>query len=227
MHIELGAHVWTHEGHEAGKVKQLIVDPSQQTLDAFVAHTQWMGQDLIVPFRDVERVDADDTIHLTITDEQFRALPPYVDTEFVSGGSSYGTAYGYGGGMRRIDMAPGGGSFGSQFDYSSGPLIGMTDLSSSVVTTQSSLSETEFGIAKGTKVISADGHHIGTVHEVGVTDEGKVRDFEVTSGHILKRVQLIPVTYVEKADADAVYLRITAAEVQELERTGPSEEEQP
>lgn len=227
MHIELGAHVWTHEGHEAGKVRLLIVDPSQQTLDSFVVHTQWMGQDLIVPFRDVEQVDADDTIHLTVTDEQFRALPTYVDTEFVSGGSSYGTAYGYGGAVHRIDMSSAGGSYGSQFDYASGPLIGITDFNSSVVTSESSLSEKEFGIAKGTKVISADGHHIGAVHELGVTDEGKVRDFEVTSGHILKRTQLIPVTYVEKADADAVYLRITAAEVQELARTDPSEGAQP
>lgn len=227
MRIELGAHVWTQEGHEAGKVKQLIVDPSQRTLDSFVVHTQWLGQDLIVPIRDVAQIDANDTIHLSVTDEQFRELRHYVDTEIVSGGSSYGVAYGYGGGMQSINMSSASGSLGSQFDYSSGPLIGGANLTSDVVTTESSLSETEFSITKGTKVMSADGHHIGNVHELGVTDEGKVRGLEVMSGHIRKRVQFIPVADVEKADSDAVSLRITAAEFHQLERTGPSEGEQP
>ncbi len=29
MHIELGAHVWTQDGKEAGKVSKLVVDTEQ------------------------------------------------------------------------------------------------------------------------------------------------------------------------------------------------------
>ena len=84
MHIELGAHVWTQEGKVAGKVSKLVVDTDAQTLDSFVVHTQWMGQDMIVPLTSVERVDADDTIHLAITEEHFRELPQYFSTAFVT-----------------------------------------------------------------------------------------------------------------------------------------------
>ena len=225
MHIELGAHVWTHEGQAAGKVTQLNVDSSQQTLDSFVVHTQWMGQDLIVLLRDVERVDADDTIHLTITGEQFRELRPYVVSDFVSRGSSYGTMYGYGGGVNSINMSSGG-SRSQQFDYASGPLIGITDLSSSVVSTESSLSETEFGVTRGTRVMSADGHHIGSIHELSVADDGKLNGLVIASGHIRKHLQFVPTETVKDADSDAVYLRISAAEFKDLERAGQAENEQ-
>lgn len=223
MRIELGAHVWTQDGKEAGKVSQLVVDPSQQTLDSFVVHTQWMGQDLIVPIRNIERVDADDTIHLTITDERFRALPQYFVTEFVSNPSAAGQsimpASSFDIGART--------SVGYQFDPSGGPLIGIKDPTGEVYTTASSLSDNEFSVSKGTHVMSVDGHHVGSVHELSVTDEGKLRGLVVTSGHIMKHQHLVPINEIGDADTDAVYLRMTAAEFQHLEQMSQSENEQP
>lgn len=234
MRIELGARVWTQDGQEAGKVSKLVVDTSQQTLDSFVVHTQWMGDDVIVPLRNVERVDADDTIHLTVTDEQFRALPQYFVTEFVTGNPAdvQVEMYGYEGAVRGMLplSAPnlaGATSLGQQLDPGGAPLIGITDMNATTVTTQSSLSENEFGVAKGTKVMSVEGHHVGNVHELRVTDDGKLQGLVVISGHILKHQHLIPMNEIADADSDAVYLRMTAEEFKHLESASQPESEQP
>lgn len=228
MRIELGAHVKTQDGKAAGKVSKLIVDTSKETLDSFVVHTQWMGNDLTVPIRDVERVDEDDTIHLSITEEQFLKLPQYFVEKFVTNGSSQVGYEGAGLGMRPLST-PGLGdttSVGQQWEPGSGPFIGYVDMSSSVVTTQSSLSENEFAITKGAKVISGEGHHVGNVHELSVTDEGKLRGVVVISGHFLKHQHFIPIEDVDDADSSAVYLRMSAADFQRLEPTDSAENAQ-
>lgn len=220
MHIELGAHVWTQEGKVAGKVSKLIVNTDQQTLDSFVVHTQWMGQDLIVPIRDVARVDTDDTIHLTLTDERFRELPQYFVANFVTPGTS-GT---------HPMSTPGLGettNVGQQWDPSSAPLISYVNMTSTVVTTQSSLFENEFGITKGTKVLAGDGSHVGHVHELSVTDEGKLRGILVISGHIITHQHFIPIEDVADADSSAVYLRMSPADFQHLAQTDQPAEQQP
>lgn len=232
MRIELGAHVWTQDGQQAGKVSRLVMDTSQQTLDAFVVHTQWMGDDVIVPIKDVAQVEANDTIHLTITEEQFRALPQYIVTQFVTGSPTeeQNVLYDYEGAGRgmvpqSVPNLGGPTSLGYQYDPAGAPLIGLTDMDSAIVTTQSSLSENEFAITKGTRVISVDGHHVGNVHEISVTDEGKLSGIVVTSGHIRKQQHFIPMKEVADADSDAVYLRTTAADFKgmEMEDQPPSE----
>ena len=233
MHIELGAHVWTQEGKVAGKVSKLVVDTDAQTLDSFVVHTQWMGQDMIVPIASVERVDADDTIHLAITEEHFRELPQYFSTAFVTSDPSEmeGVMYNEETAVRGMLplSSPGLGaptSMGQQYDPSSSPLIGITDMNSSVVTTESSLSDTEFGITKGTVIETVDGHHVGNVHELSVTDDGKLRGLIVTSGHIIKHQRFIPMEEVADADSSAVYVRMSASDFHHLAQTEQPENEQ-
>src|SRR5690242_20623479 len=104
MHIELGAHVLTQDGKTAGKVSKLIVDTSKGMLDSFVVHTQWMGSDLIVPINKVERVDADETIHLAIAEEQFLQLPQYFIEKFVTNSPAPGTED-YGGGRGMLPLS--------------------------------------------------------------------------------------------------------------------------
>jgi hypothetical protein len=227
MHIELGAHVFSQDGKPAGKVSKLIVDTSKEMLDSFVVHTQWMGSDLIVPINKVERVDADETIHLTITEEQFLQLPQYFVEKFVTNSASPGTEDYNGASRGMLPLStPGLGSstpVGQEWSPGSGPFIGYVDMTSSVVTTQSSLSENEFGITKGTKVLAGDGHHVGNVHELSVAEDGKLRGILVTSGHILTHQHFIPIEDVDDADSSAVYLRMSVAEFQALEQTDAPE----
>ncbi len=230
MHIELGAHVWTQDDKTAGKVSKLILDTSKEMLDSFVVHTQWMGNDLIVPIGKVERVDTDESIHLSLTEEQFLQLPQYFVAEFVTHGSSGMEDFnGAGGGMLPLSN-PGLGSstsVGQQWDASSAPFFNYVDMTADVVTTQSSLTENEFGVTKGTKVLAGDGHHVGNVHEVSISDDGKLRGVVVTSGHLLKHEHFIPIEDIDDADSSAVYLRMSVAEFQRLEQTDPTENEQP
>jgi len=219
----------TQDGKTAGKVSKLIVDTSKGMLDSFVVHTQWMGNDLTVPVSKVERVDADETIHLAITEEQFLQLPQYFIEKFVSNSATPGTEN-YDGGSLRTGMmplsTPGLGSstpVGQEWSPGSGPFIGYVDMTDSVVTEQSSMSENEFGISKGTKVLAGDGSHVGNVHELSVTDEGKLRGIVVTSGHILKHQHFIPIEDVDDADSSAVYLRMSVADFQRLAQTDSPE----
>lgn len=228
MHIELGAHVLTQDGKTAGKVSKLIVDTSKGMLDSFVVHTQWMGNDLTVPISKVERVDADETIHLAIAEEQFLQLPQYFVEKFVTNSPTSGTEDYNGAGRGMMPLStPGLGdttSVGQEWTPGSGPFIGYVDMSSSVVTEQSSLSENEFGITKGTKVLAGDGSHVGNVHELSITDEGKLRGIVVTSGHLLKHQHFIPIEDVDDADSSAVYLRMSVADFQRLAPMDPPED---
>jgi sporulation protein YlmC with PRC-barrel domain len=230
MHIELGVHVWTQEGKEVGKVSKLVVDTDAQTLDSFVVHTQWMGNDLTVPMDKVERVDADETIHLTIAEEQFLQLPQYFVEKFVTNSASPGMEDydGASRGMMPLSTPGLSGStpVGQEWTPGSGPFIGYVDMSSSVVTEQSSMSENEFGISKGTKVLAGDGSHVGNVHELSVTDDGKLRGLIVTSGHIIKHQRFIPMEEVADADSSAVYVRLSASDFHHLTQTEQPESEQ-
>jgi sporulation protein YlmC with PRC-barrel domain len=227
MHIELGAHVLTQDGKTAGKVSKLIVDTSKGMLDSFVVHTQWMGNDLIVPVSKVERVDADETIHLAITEEQFLQLPQYFVEKFVTNSTAPGMEDydGASRGMMPLSTPGLSGStpVGQEWTPGSGPFIGYVDMTASVVTEQSSMSENEFSISKGTKVLAGDGSHVGYVHELSVTDEGKLRGIMVISGHVLKHQHFIPIEDVDDADSSAVYLRMSVADFQRLAQTDSPE----
>ena len=40
--------------------------------------------------------------------------------------------------------------------------------------------------------MSADGHHIGSIHELSVADDGKLNGLVIASGHIRKQCSLSP-----------------------------------
>ncbi len=234
MRIELGAQVRTQEGTTAGKVNRLVLGSDGHTLDSFVVHTQWMGQKLIVPIRDVARVDADDTIHLTITEAQCLSLPQYFETDFSmdnpsSWEESQFSSQGAGMGITAASTPSHGGetSLGQEYDAAGGSLIGMGNVGSSTIRAESTLEEGEFGITKSTRVVSKDGHHVGNVHELSVTDDGKLTGLIVTSGHIVTHRHAVPIENVEDADPDEVRLRITAAEFQHLAPINPADGERP
>lgn len=226
MRIELGAAVWTHDGKMAGKVRQLDVDSSKQTLDSFVVHTGLLGEDLIVPVGDIERVDADDTIHLKITTEQLRALPQLFVARFARDSTEIPedeishnqlapeSALPMSAGGMLTPMTP----VGQQFEPGNSPFYGTADTGENLMTTASSLPDNEFGITRGTRVVTADGHHVGKVHELRVTDEGALRGLIIATGLFRTHHYYIPFKEVQGADSEEVRLRMTAAQVEELER---------
>lgn len=229
MRIELGAGVRTLDGKTAGKVSQMDVDPSKQTLDSFVVHTGLLGEDLIVPVDDIARVDPDDTIHLKITTEQLRALPQLFVAPFVRDEARIPEND-----MSLYQMTPQSippittsglsapmTSLGQQLDPvnpASGAFIGIADTSLDVATTASSLPDNEFGITGGTRVVTADGHHVGKVHELRVTEEGALDGLVVATGIFHTHRYYIAFKEVRDADSEEVRLRMTAAQLEDFER---------
>lgn len=233
MRIELGATVRTLDGKMAGKVSQLDVDPSKRTLDSFIVHTGLLGEDLIVPVDDIARVDPDDTIHLKITTTQLRALPQLFVAPFVRDESwrPEGEIPLYQMTLQGVSPITAGGlsapttSLGQQLDPvnpATGAFIGITDTSLDVATITSSLPDNEFGITHGTRVVTADGHHVGKVHELRVTDEGALDGLVIATGLFHTHRYYIAFTEVRDAGSDEVRLRMTAAQLEEFERASRS-----
>src|SRR5687767_4782892 len=85
MRVDLNARVRTSDGHEAGKIHRVLVDPGTGRITGFVVSTgRLLGRDVIVG----EDIFADaspegDTITLTLTKQELDAQPTFEEGDFV------------------------------------------------------------------------------------------------------------------------------------------------
>ena len=85
MRIDLNAKVRTKDGHEAGKIHRVLVDPATERITSFVISTgRLLGRDVIVG----EDMFADaspegDTITLTLTKPELDSQPTFAEGDFV------------------------------------------------------------------------------------------------------------------------------------------------
>jgi uncharacterized protein YrrD len=85
MRIDLNAKVRTKDGHEAGKIHKVLVDPQTERITGFVVSTgRLLGRDVIVS----EDMFADaspegDTITLTLTKHELDTQPSFEEGDFV------------------------------------------------------------------------------------------------------------------------------------------------
>lgn len=224
MRIELSARVYTSDGREAGKVSQLVVERDGNTLDSIIMHTGMLGTVIIVPASDIRQVAAPDTLHLAITEAQVQALPTYIRQNFVTSENIEAEDMGYmtaGGGQVMMPTGGMGGSMtpiGLPGDAASGSFIGMANANYYTVQEQGNFSDDEFLLGRSTRVVTADDHNTGTVHEIETSADGKLTAMIFTSGHIRTHRYRITLDQVQSLGTDEVRLRVAADELAAMEQ---------
>lgn len=85
MRIDLNARIKTRDGHEAGNVHRVLVDPSTERITGFVVSTRrLLGRDVIVGEDAFAKAERDgDVITLNLSKRELDSQPTFEDSDFV------------------------------------------------------------------------------------------------------------------------------------------------
>jgi uncharacterized protein YrrD len=86
MRVDLNAKVRTSDGHEAGKIHRVLVDPETDRITGFVVSTRrLLGRDVIVGEDMFADASPDgETITLTLTKKELDTQPSFEEDDFVT-----------------------------------------------------------------------------------------------------------------------------------------------
>ncbi len=86
MRIDLRARVRTKDGHDAGKVRRVIVDPATERITGLVVSTGGLlGREVIVGEDAFEAADAKgEKVTLGLTKEEFKTQPTFEEGDYVA-----------------------------------------------------------------------------------------------------------------------------------------------
>jgi uncharacterized protein YrrD len=189
MRIDLVAKVRTKDGHDAGSVRRLIVDPTTQRITGFVVSTsRLLGRDVIVA-EDAFVSSSDDTITLDLTKAELDRQPSFEQAAYTIPPVGWVAPVGYGlpADAYLLPIAP---------------------------TPPSGRDERAPTIKKGDAVKDRDGDTVGVVREVRFDEKtGQITGLVVMAGGGLERlvgggqVAEIPHDAIARITEGTVYLK--------------------
>jgi uncharacterized protein YrrD len=97
MRIDLGARVKTKDGHDAGKVHRVIIDPATERITGFVVSTGGLlGRDVIVGEDAFEAADkGGEAVTLNLTKEDLKTQPTFEEGDYVAPEPGWSAPTGY------------------------------------------------------------------------------------------------------------------------------------
>ena len=188
MRIDLNARVRTKDGHEAGKIHRVLVDPETERITGFVVSTQrLLGRDVIVGEEMFTDASPDgETITLSLTKKELDTQPSFEQDDFI---------------------APPAGWAGPNLGYSVPPESFLWPEDSALPDVGERLRPS---IKKGDTVKDRDGDVVGTIEDIRFDEQtGDVLSLTVKSGAGLERLGGGKVAEVSRDDI----LRIAEDEV--------------
>lgn len=220
MRLEIGTHVQTSDGQDAGTIDRLILDPATNRIKAAVLRKGlFLPHDTEVPV-DMLEPGPDDTARLTCTAEQAAAFPEFFEATYTATppagavpplgyppGAFYWPA-GYGAGW----PSPTAGALaGTAVGREADAALRRQDVENAVV-------------GEGSAVLDRDGAMVGAVHRL-VFDAATERltRLVVRRGVIFTTDVELPATLIARVDDGAVSLGVTAAELSERRGSAASD----
>lgn len=167
MRVDLNAKVRTSDGHEAGKVRRVLVDPETDRITGFVVSTRrLLGRDVIVGEDMFGDASPDgETITLTLTKKELDTQPSFEEDDFVT---------------------PPAGWSGPNLGYAIPPEYFLWPADSALADVGE---RPRPAIKKGDTVKDRDGDIVGTVDEIGFDKKtGEVLSVIVRAGAGLERL---------------------------------------
>jgi uncharacterized protein YrrD len=167
MRIDLRARVKTSDGHDAGNIHQVIVDPGTGRITGFVVSTgRLLGREVIVSEDSLADVGPEgDVITLNLTKRELDSQPTFEETDYV---------------------VPPGGWAAPTLGYTIPPTAFLWPADAAIGET---VERSRPAIKKGHTVKDRDGDVVGTVEDIRFDEKtGEVLSFIVKAGAGLERL---------------------------------------
>ncbi len=218
--INIDTPVHSSDGKKIGDVHRFVVDAEHQRLAYLMVHKGIFGHEKLVDIDLVASSDADG-VTLSVTEEQAKDLPEFVEKEFFQtrGSVSFGgrgmlggTVPIQGSGDRWIMYGP------NQGDYphmGGDSLFMQAPIGTLVTEVVSSIPAGDFAISKGTEVLDSIGHKVGQVDELIFDDEQRIVGLVAKAGHIFKHDVRIPIGLVAGVTHEHVRLNVTKEDIEQ------------
>ncbi len=85
MQIDMGSHVRTNEGKDAGKIKRIVFDGDSMTVRQIIVDEGiFFAEERMVDIEYIDHIDDDHTVHLNINEAQVTDLTPFVHEQITT-----------------------------------------------------------------------------------------------------------------------------------------------
>jgi len=208
MRLELGNRVQTSDGHDAGTIDRLILNPEGIAVRAVVLHQGiLLGRAVEVPLRVLEP-GSESALRLTCTAEQAHELPAFSEgTYTTSPPADYGTPVGDA--AERLSWPLGPGVTGPP-PATSGH-TGDSAVRREIAESWRQQDAENAVLGAGSAVKSRDGEKVGAVHGLIVDSiSGQVAHIIVRTGFLAHTDFELPAELIAGVDDDVVHLTVPA-----------------
>jgi uncharacterized protein YrrD len=231
MQFEKGTKLITSDGHDAGAVDAVVLDPKSREVLYIVARQGGFLStvDKLIPI-DLIGAPTDDGIRLNADAERIKEQRDFIETQYVSvDDAAYAGDYG------RADAANAA-SVTSLYWYPpiaamggipGSPAIGAAAGATSgagIVRVERNLPEDAVVIREGVNVIADNDEHVGDVERV-ITDPTteRITHFVISRGLLLKEHKLVPIEWVRELGEEEIHLVVSPRFLDALPDYNPDE----
>jgi sporulation protein YlmC with PRC-barrel domain len=212
MRVDVGQNVISRDGKKIGTVAGFVLDAGTKEIRRLVIGGGHFGDDRLADYSVISS-SAADGVHVDLTAEAAQHLPIFFKQEHVVAQASdpmdvIMPATGMGGPIF-YESATGGSSYPDSSSF-----FVAAPIDPPVVEIRSNLGDTEVMLRKGTDVVGDDGHKVGEIDEVVVSDHGHIEAFVVKAGFLFKHDVRVPLAWVSEVDDDRVLLNVSASEAE-------------
>ncbi len=220
MEILEDTKVVTHNGEKVGNVDRVVLNPkTHQVTHVVVRKGVFLPKDKLVPLDAIDTAGGGgDVLRLKPGAPDPNSFSDYEETEYVRLDPTEQARANYDNEMvppvysyPAYGIAPvwgGSGFFGpytGEFPGGYAP------------EQEANIPEGTVPLTEGTDVISADGHNVGSLDQVGMDSKtGRATHFVVARGLLLKSEKVLPVDWINYVDEDGIHLTVGAEFVKDL-----------
>jgi uncharacterized protein YrrD len=207
--------VISSDGEYVGDVDGLVLDiESEDIAQLVVRTTAVLKEERALQRQMIAGVDSDGVVHLTISAEEFKQLPRFVEESFVLPRETDELRY------PPHEWTSGYGQYPVLLWGPTSILVcrqagGATASSTGTAETSATLSLGEVELNGQTEVIGSDGESLGTVDEIISDAGGTVTGLIVKEGIIVHHRMRVPVDWIASILSNQVELQLTAAEAKQ------------
>lgn len=194
------------DGEDCGRLERVVLDPARRIVTHLVVRLH-DGERRVVGTELIAEAHAD-WIHLHLSCERLREMPPYLETDFCLPSPDWAPPHGY----AQCDVLwPGGHALDPVWDPARAPLS----------VEHHNVPASELEVSGGERVFCQD-RECGRVADLvmdPVTD--RAQGFVIRRGFLFARDVEVPMGWIESVDEAGVHLKMTAEQLEALAKHFP------
>lgn len=215
MHYKSGMTVYTADNEKVGSVKQVVLDPRDQTVSHLIIERGFLfTTERVLPVGLIATGDEERLI-LKADEHDFENLPEFQEREYIPVDDVYDNAYDT---NDEIDAVPA--MYGTPYYYYGapgyspwyyGPGVAPISTPPQYVTREvENIPENSIALDIGSRVTSRDDKHVGDLDEVFTDNNGHVTHFVISQGFLFTTRKVVPVGWISTVSEDEVFLSVNS-----------------